>query len=438
MDPLAIGLLGIAILLVLIFFLRIPVGFAMGLIGLIGYSLVLGTGPARSMLGMELWNTFSSYGLTVIPLFILMGQICFYSGVNERLYKSAYTWFGHIRGGIAMATVLACGGFSAICGSNTATAATMSTVALPEMRKFGYHPILSTGSVAAGSTLGVVIPPSVVLIVYGLQTGQSIGALFWGGFLPGIALTLCFLLTVWVVCRAHPQWGPAGPRATWIERIKALPGSLEMIVLFGLVMGGLVAGLFSPTEVGAAGTVLALLLSLATGKMTWKKFVMAVSDTLRVSCMIMVIMAGAVIFAKFLTVARLPSEVAAFVSALDVPSWFIVILVCLIYALGGMVMDALALLLVTLPIFYPVVTSPAPLGLGYDPIWFGVLITVVTTMGAITPPVGVNTFIVASQAGGVPMRQVYAGVTWFLAAYLVVMALLMVFPGLALWLPGMM
>jgi len=226
MDPLGIGLAGIVVLLVIIFVLRIPVGFAMGMVGAAGYALVLGSGPARSMLGMEIWNTFSNYGLTVIPLFILMGQICFYSGVNERLYTSAHTWFGHIRGGIAMATVLACGGFSAICGSNTATAATMSTVAMPQMKKYGYHPVLSTGSVAAGSTLGVVIPPSVVLIIYGLQTGQSIGELFWGGFLPGLLLGLCFLLTVWGICRRHPAWGPAGPRATWLQRIKALPGSL--------------------------------------------------------------------------------------------------------------------------------------------------------------------------------------------------------------------
>ncbi len=433
MEPASIALLGIAVLLTSIFLFKIPVGFAMGIVGFGGYALVLNLGAARSMLGMELWNTFSNYGLTVIPLFILMGQICFYSGVNERLYKTAYTWMGQIKGGVAMATVLACGGFSAICGSNTATAATMSTVALPEMKKYGYHPVLSTGSVAAGSTLGVVIPPSVVLIIYGLQTGQSIGALFWGSMLPGLILTLCFLATVRIICAANPSWGPAGPATTLSQKFASLPGSIEMLVLFGLVMGGLFAGLFSPTEVGAAGSALALLISMAGGNMSREKFRLAIMDTLRISCMIMVIMFGAIIFARFLTIARLPSEVAAFVASMDIPTWVVVLLICAIYAIGGMVMDALALLLVTIPIFYPVVMV-----MGYDPLWFGVLITVVTTMGAITPPVGVNTFIVASMAKDVPMRQVYTGVTFFLASYLLVVALIMLIPEIVLYLPEMM
>ncbi|WP_022663411.1 TRAP transporter large permease [Paucidesulfovibrio longus] len=433
MDPTSIGLAGIVLLLAVIFLFRIPVGFAMGVLGFAGYALILNMNAARAMLGTVVWDTFSSYGLTVIPLFILMGQICFYSGVNERLYKTAYVWMGQIRGGMAMATVLACGGFAAICGSNTATAATMSSVALPEMKKYGYSPVLSTGVVAAGSTLGVVIPPSVVLIIYGLQVGESIGKLFWGGMVPGILLLALFLGTVWALCLRHPAWGPAGPRTSFLDKLRSLPGSLEMIVLFGLVMGGLFAGLFSPTEVGAAGSALALLLAVATGKMTVSKFIQALSDTIKISCMILVIMMGAVIFAKFLTIARLPTEIAAFVTSLPVPAWTVIVLICLIYAVGGMVMDALALLLVTIPIFQPVVQA-----MGYDLIWFGVLITVVTTMGAITPPVGVNTFIVASMAQDVPMRHVFAGVSYFLACYAVVVALLMIFPALVLYLPGLM
>jgi tripartite ATP-independent transporter DctM subunit len=433
MDPTSIGLAGIVLLLAVIFLFRIPVGFAMGALGFAGYALILNMNAARAMLGTVVWDTFSSYGLTVIPLFILMGQICFYSGVNERLYKTAYVWMGQIRGGMAMATVLACGGFAAICGSNTATAATMSSVALPEMKKYGYSPVLSTGVVAAGSTLGVVIPPSVVLIIYGLQVGESIGKLFWGGMVPGILLLTLFLGTVWALCLRHPAWGPAGPRTFFLDKLRSLPGSLEMIVLFGLVMGGLFAGLFSPTEVGAAGSALALLLAVTTGKMTVNKFIQALSDTIKISCMILVIMMGAVIFAKFLTIARLPTEIAAFVTSLPVPAWTVIVLICLIYAVGGMVMDALALLLVTIPIFQPVVQA-----MGYDLIWFGVLITVVTTMGAITPPVGVNTFIVASMAQDVPMRHVFAGVSYFLACYAVVVALLMLFPALVLYLPGLM
>ncbi|MUM77755.1 TRAP transporter large permease subunit [Pseudodesulfovibrio sp. F-1] len=433
MDPITAGIVGTAALLAAIFFLRIPVGFAMGIIGFLGFAYVLNWKAATGMLGTELWDVFSNYGLTVIPLFILMGQICFYSGVNERLYRSAYAWMGEIRGGLAMTTVLACAGFSAICGSNSATAATMSTVALPEMKKFKYNPILSTGAVAAGATLGVVIPPSVVLIIIGLQTSQSIAQLFLGGMVPGILLTLLFMATIWYLCRRHPQWGPAGPKTTLGDKLRSLPGSIEMVVIFLLVMGGLFLGLFTPTEAGAAGAGLALLLATATRRMTFEKFRMAVTDTLKISCMIMVIVLGAVIFGRFLTITRMPFEAAAWVAGLPIPPLVIIAVICLIYVVGGMVMDALALLLVTIPIFFPVVTA-----MGYDPLWFGVLITVVTSLGAITPPVGVNMFIVASMAKNVPMAAVFKGVSYFMVAYCVCIALLMAFPQLVTFAPGLL
>jgi tripartite ATP-independent transporter DctM subunit len=433
MDPSAAGLTGIIILLASIFLLRVPVGFAMGIIGFAGFTHILGWKAATGMLGTEVWGVFSSYGLTVIPLFILMGQICFYSGVNERLYKAAYAWMGHIRGGLAMATVLACGGFAAICGSNSATAATMSTVALPQMKKYGYSPILSTGSVAAGATLGVVIPPSVVLIIIGLQTSQSIAELFVGSIIPGVLLTTFFLGTVYRLCRKNPDWGPAGARMTLREKMATLPGSVEMLVLFALVMGGLFMGLFTPTEAGAAGAALALLISLVTRTMTFAKFRTACTDTLKVSSMIMVIVMGAVIFGRFLAVTRLPFETANAVAALNIPPLVIIMLICLIYVVGGMVMDALAMLLVTIPIFFPVVQA-----MGYDPLWFGVLITVVTTLGAITPPVGVNIFIVASMAPEVPMGSVFKGVLHFMVAYMLLTGLLLAFPALVTFLPSMM
>ena len=409
MDPITAGIFGTVLLLAAIFFLRIPVGFAMGIIGFGGFAYVLNWNAATGMLGTEFWNVFSKYGLTVIPLFILMGQICFYSGVNERLYKSAYAWMGEIRGGLAMTTILACAGFAAICGSNSATAATMSTVALPEMKKFKYNPILSTGSIAAGATLGVVIPPSVVLIIIGLQTSQSIAQLFVGAMVPGVMLTLLFLLTVWILCKKNPDWGPAGPKTTFKEKLASLPGSIEMVIIFILVMGGLFLGFFTPTEAGAAGAALALLISVASRKMSFKKFWLAVNDSLKISCMIMVIILGAVIFGRFLAITRLPFEAAGWVATLPIPPMVIIAVICLIYVIGGMVMDALALLLVTIPIFFPVVTA-----MGYDPLWFGVLITVVTTLGAITPPVGVNTFIVASMAKDVPMTDVFKGVSYFM------------------------
>ncbi|MCJ2164358.1 MULTISPECIES: TRAP transporter large permease [unclassified Pseudodesulfovibrio] len=433
MDPITAGIFGTFLLLAAIFLLRIPVAFAMGLIGFGGFAYVLNWNAATGMLGTELWNVFSNYGLTVIPLFILMGQICFYSGVNERLYKSAYAWMGEIRGGIAMTTVLACAGFSAICGSNSATAATMSTVALPEMKKFNYNPILSTGSVAAGATLGVVIPPSVVLIIIGLQTSQSIAQLFVGGMVPGVLLTTLFLATIWYLCRKNPTWGPAGPKTTFADKLRSLPGSIEMVILFFLVMGGLFLGFFTPTEAGAAGAALALIISLVSGQMSWKKFHLAVNDSLKISCMIMVIMLGAVIFGRFLAVTRLPFEAADWVAGLPIPPMVIIMVICLIYVIGGMVMDALALLLITIPIFFPVVTA-----MGYDPLWFGILITVVTTLGAITPPVGVNTFIVASMAKDVPMTDVFKGVSYFVAAYIVCVALMMLFPAIVTFLPSLM
>ncbi len=433
MEPVVAGLLSVVVLLISILVSRIPVGFAMAVIGLGGYALIMGPGPAMSMLGGEVWSVFSNYGLTVIPFFILMGQICFYSGVNERLYKAVYAWFGHIRGGIAIATVLACAGFSAICGSNTATAATMSTVALPQMRQYGYKAILSAGAVAAGSTLGVLIPPSVVLIVIGLQTGESIGRLFMGGLLPGLLLMALFVATISVLCRRNPAWGPVGPRTGWKARFAALPGSVEILVLFALVMGGLFYGLFTPTEAGAAGAAIALMISMVTGNMSVDKFRESVSDTLRISSMIMVILLGAVIYGKFLAITNLPFAVAEWITGLAVPPVVIILLICAIYAVGGMIMDALALLLVTIPIFFPVVQA-----MQYDPIWFSVLITVVTTMGAITPPVGVTAFVVAAAVPEGGVNTVFRGVSYFLAAYVLCVTLLLIFPAIVTWLPSLM
>jgi tripartite ATP-independent transporter DctM subunit len=420
-----LGLMGIGVLLAMIFLLRIPVGFAMGIVGFCGFWVVLDMPAALGMIGDETWKVFSSYGLTVIPLFILMGQICFYSGLNERLYRTAYAWMGPVRGGVAMATVLACAGFAAISGSNTATAATMSSVALPQMKKYGYDPILSTGVVAAASTLGAVIPPSIVLIVIGLQTGQSIAALFWAALIPGLVLVVFFLIRIVMVCKKHPDLGPAGPKTGWGEKIRSLRGSLEMVVLFALVMGGLLAGLFTPSEAGAAGAALALVVSLVGGNLTWERLVKSIKDTLTISCMIMTIVLGAVIFGRFLAVTRIPFTLAAQVAELAFPPLVILGLICLLYILGGAIMDALALLIITIPIFFPVAES-----LGYDPLWFSVVVTVVTTMGAITPPVGVNTFIVSAMARDVPLSDVFKGVAMFLPCYLLCLAILILWPGM--------
>lgn len=432
MSLAVIGIAGIIILLLALFFLGIPVGFAMGMVGFVGFSYVVSFNAGLNMVSSVLWETFSKYGLTVIPLFIFMGQVAFYSGVNEKLYNAAYKWVGHIRGGIAMATIMACSAFAAICGSNAATAATMTTVALPQMNKFKYNPKLSTGAIACGSTLGVVIPPSVVLIIIGLSTEQSIARLFYGGIGAGILLALLLVLTTLVVCYLHPDWGPVGPKTGVVEKIKAVSGAVEMIVLFLLVMLGLYFGFFTPTEAGAAGSFFAVVISVVQGRLSWKGFIGSIVDTLRISCMVITIVAGAMIFGRFLAVTRIPFDIAAWVVNLPVSGAVIMAIIFFIYVIGGAVMDALALLLITIPIFFPVARQ-----LGYDPVWFGVTITVVTTLGAVTPPVGATTYVVGGMAKDVPLEEVFKGVAYFLPAYLICVILLMLFPSLITYLPNL-
>ncbi len=426
MEPLTIGLIGILLLLVIIFCFRIPVGFAMALTGYAGFAWVVNPTAALGTMASSIWHTFSSYGLAVIPLFILMGNVCFHAGVSRKLYNTAWTWTGHIRGGIAMATVLACAGFAAICGSNAATAATMSAVALPEMKKFGYDDALSTGSVAAGATLGVVIPPSVVLIIIGLSTGLSIAELFFAALVPGLVLTAGLACVVWIMCVVNPQAGPPGPKTTMRQKIASLPGSIEMALLFMCVMTGLYLGWFTPTEAGAAGAFFSIIIALVGKNLTWKKLWAALDDSVRTSSMIMMIVAGAVIFGKFLTITRLPYEAADWAASLPVPSWAILAVMLAIYVVGGAIMDALGLLMITIPVFFPVAQR-----LGYDPVWFAVLITIITTMGAITPPVGINTYIVAGMAKDIPLTTVFRGVTWFLAAFVVTVMFMFLFPEMA-------
>ena len=428
-----VGITGIVALLLILFFLGIPVGFAMGIVGFCGFCYLVSFKAGLNMVSSVLWDTFSKYGLTVIPLFIFMGQIAFYSGVNEKLYNAAYKWVGQIRGGIAMATIMACSAFAAICGSNAATAATMTTVALPQMNKFKYEPMLSTGAVACGSTLGVVIPPSVVLIVIGLSTEQSIAKLFYGGIGAGICLAILLMLTVYILCSIYPEWGPVGPKTSFMEKIRALTGTFEMAILFLLVMLGLYFGFFTPAEAGAAGSLFAVIISVAEGRLTWKGFVASVTDTLRISCMVIMIVAGAVMFGRFLTVTRIPYDIASWVIDLPVSNMVIMMIIFAIYIVGGAVMDALALLLITIPIFFPVAKQ-----LGYDPIWFGVTITVVTTLGAVTPPVGATTYVVGGMAKDVPLEDGFKGVAFFLPAYIVCVLILMILPKIVTFLPSLM
>ncbi len=428
-----IGIIGICMLLFILFVFGTPVGFAMGLVGLVGFSYIVSPDAAVNMLATVTWDTFSSYGLTVIPLFIFMGQIAFYSGVNEKLYNAAFKWVGHVRGGIAMATVMACAAFAAICGSNAATAATMTTVALPQMNRYKYNPMLSTGAIACGSTLGVVIPPSVVLIIIGLSTEQSIAKLFYGGLGAGILLAVLLALTVYVLCTIYPSWGPVGEKTTFKQKIRSLAGAVEMLILFMVVMIGLYFGLFTPTEAGAIGSFFAVVIALIQRKLSWTDFYNSIFDTLKISCMVIVIITGAMIFGRFLAITRIPFDIASWVTGLPFSKLTIMAIIFLIYVIGGAVMDSLALLLITIPIFFPVAME-----LGYDPIWFGVTITIVTTLGAVTPPVGATTYVVGGMARDVPLEKVFRGVAYFLPAYIFCIIIMMLFPQVVLFLPGLL
>ncbi len=427
-----VGILGIVILLAVLFFLGMPVGFAMAVLGFCGFCYVVSLKAALNMVSADLWTTFSNYGLTVIPLFILMGYLAFHSGIAEKLYNTAYKWFGHWRGGLAMATIGADEFFAAICGSNTATAATMGAVALPQMKKYHYDTRLSSGTVVTGGTLGTVMPPSVVLIIIGLQTEQSIIKLFLGGILPAILLGILFMVTIFVLCRLHPKFGPPGPKTTLREKITSLTGTLEAIAIFILVIGGLYAGLFTPTEAGAVGVFFTFIVTVVTRRLTWKGFVRSIEDTLKISCMVFVLVAGAIVFGRFLAVTRLPFVVADFASALPVSRFVILAIVLLIYLIGGCFMDALGFLVLTIPIFFPLGMT-----LGFDPIWYAIIITMVTTMGAITPPVGVNIYVIKALAPEIDLATIFKSVSFFLFACIICIVILIIFPKIVLLIPEM-
>jgi len=429
MSPSTTAILGLIILFVLMA-LRMPVSFAMILAGFLGNAYLISIDASIYMLATNVWGQLSSYGLSVIPLFVLMGQIAFHSGMTERLYDAAYKWVGRLPGGLAGTTVLSSAGFAAICGSNSATTATMGTIALPEMKRYNYDPALSTGSVAIGGTLGVVIPPSVVLIIIAVQTEQSITQLFVASIVPGVFLTGLFLATVFWLCLRNKSLGPPGPKAGMREKWISLLGAVEVMMLFFMVIGGLYAGWFTPTESGAAGSFGALLIGLARRKLSKKAFTKAVAETIRISAMVVLLITGAVMFGKFLTVTRLPFELADWVVSLNVPRVVILFVVLLIYLVGGCAMDALGFLVVTIPIFFPLAKA-----LGFDPVWYTVVITLVTTMGAVTPPVGVNVYIVSGLAPDIPIATIFKGVSIFLVAYVICLALLIIFPEMALYLP---
>ena len=433
MSPELVGVLGIIILLLVLFLLGMPVGFAMAVVGFCGFAYIVSFKAAFAMVGTDIWGTFSKYGLTVIPLFILMGYLAFNSGIAEKLYSTAYKWVGHWRGGLAIATIAADEFFAAICGSNTATAATMAAIALPQMKKYNYDTRLSTGTVVTGGTLGTVMPPSVLLIIIGLQTEQSIIKLFLGGILPAILLGLLFVLTIVILCRIYPEFGPAGPKTSFKEKIKSLSGVFEALVIFSLVIGGLYAGIFTPTEAGAAGVLLILMVTVPTRKLTMQGLINSFKETLKISCMAFMLVTGALIFGRFLAITRLPFMVADFAASLPVSPYAILAVILLIYLIGGCFVDALGFLVLTIPIFFPLGNA-----LGFDPVWFAIIITMVTTMGAITPPVGVNIFVVKALAPEIDLATIFKSSSFFLIACIVCTIILIIFPQIVLVIPNMM
>jgi tripartite ATP-independent transporter DctM subunit len=432
MDVAFIGIIGIVVLILALFLLGMPVGFAMAITGFIGFAYVISFKAALNMVGTDIWVTFSKYGLTVIPLFIFMGYLAFHAGIAGRLYDAAYKWIGHWRGGLAIATIAADELFAAICGSNTATAATMGAVAMPQMQKYEYDDSLSTGTVVTGGTLGTVMPPSVVLIIIGLQTEQSIIKLFLAGILPAVLLGLLFILTIFVLCKIYPEFGPAGPKSTFKEKLKSLIGVVEALAIFVLVIGGLYIGIFTPTEAGAVGVFLTLAISAIAGKLTWSAVVKSMRETLKISCFVFVLVTGAIIFGRFLAITRLPFMIADFAAGLPVSPYIVLALILLIYLIGGCFMDSLGFLVLTIPIFFPL-----GIALGFNPIWFSIIITMVTTMGAITPPVGVNIYVVKALSPDVPLETIFKSVSFFLIACMISIIILIVFPQIVLIIPQM-
>jgi tripartite ATP-independent transporter DctM subunit len=432
MSPAMIGGLGMAALLVLIA-LRVPIAIAMGLVGIVGGALINGWDGATFVFGSQPFSTIFPYSLSVIPLFILMGVFAGHAGLSRSLYQAIYALIGHWRGGLALATIGACALFGAICGSSLATAATMARVAVPEMRRHGYDDRLSAGTLAAGGTLGILIPPSIIMVIYALLTEQSIGRMFLAGFLPGAVATACYMAAAYLVARYRPGAGPAGERVGWAPRLATVRLVAPVLALFAVVMGGMYTGVFSPTEAAAVGSFGAFVLTAATGRLTWKVFSDSLRETASTTAMIFLIFIGTSILQYFLETSTLPRLLNDAIVDAHLPPYAVLIAMLIIYLILGCFLDSLSMLLITLPLFFPIIKS-----LGFDPIWFGILVVCVVEIGLITPPVGMNLFVIAAVVPNLPLKTVISGVTPFIAADLVRLAILVAFPWISLVLPSLM
>jgi len=432
LSPDAVALIGFIALFTLML-LRVPVGMAMGLVGVCGYSYIVGTGPALKLIGQTSMRTVTDYTFGVIPMFMLMGAFVSVSGVSRELFRAANAFIGHLRGGLGVATVVACGGFAAICGSSVATAATFSSVAYPEMRRFGYPQSFSTGVIAAGGTLGAMLPPSTVLAVYAILTQQDIGKLFMAGIIPGILAMLMYVLTIFIIVQVRPDWLPRGEQKTWPERLSGLKDVWAPLVLFVFVIGGLYGGFFTPTEAGGVGATGAFLLGVVRGKLDRAGILTALLSATRTAAAVFTVLIGALIFGYFLTVTQVPQNLTAFLSELGLGRYGVLALIMVMYLILGCLMDAMAMIILTVPIVFPIIVQ-----LGFDPIWFGIIIVMTVELGLIHPPVGMNVFVIKSVVHDVSFMTIFKGVIPFVLTDLLRLVILIAFPMIALWLPGRM
>ncbi|MBW2138287.1 MAG: TRAP transporter large permease subunit [Deltaproteobacteria bacterium] len=437
LTPIDTGFVSIGLLLVLTFS-GMYLSVTMGLLGFLGLVYLTDLNPSLSILGSTPYSTVASYSFCVIPLFILMGTFCFHSGLSEEIYFAVHKILGHLRGGLAMATVAACACFAAVSGSGMATAATMGKVALPEMRKYHYDLRLATGSIAAGGSMGILIPPSTILILYGILTQQSIGKLFLAGFIPGVLEAVFYIIVIMILCRFKPLLGPKGPKTTLREKAVAFKGTWGIASLFLLVIGGIYTGIFTPSEAAGVGAFGAFVMTLLKRKLTWTIFTSSLYDTAKLASVLMYILIGAMIYGRFLAVSRLPFVVADYIAALEVNRYVILILIIILYLILGSIMDIFCMVVLTVPIIFPVITA-----LGFDPIWFGVIVVRLFEMGAITPPIGINVFVLKGVAQGVvkddvPLGVIFKGIVPFFIADLFHVGMLVAFPQVALFLPSLM
>jgi tripartite ATP-independent transporter DctM subunit len=431
MNPFALGIIGVFALLAM-FATGIPIAIAMLLVGVVGFAIIVSSGSAMYLMAQDIWGLFHHYPITVIPMFVLMGSFAFSAGIGRRLFEMTRVVLGETRGGLTVASVAAATGFGAVCGSSTATSATIGKMALPEMKRYGYSDQLSTGVVAVSGGLGILIPPSVAFVVYGILTELSIGKLFIAGILPGIMLAGLFMTTIWILCLFDPTLAPPGPRTTWKQKGRSLIGLLDAAVLFALTMGGLFAGYFGPSQAGAIGSVGAIAIGIVRRELTWEKFLSATKDGLQISCMIMLLMATAMVFGHFMAVSTIPTRLLEYAETLALPPWGILLLIASGWFVLGCFIDSMPLLLLVLPIVYPVVIK-----LGYDGIWFGVFKVVLGIMALVTPPVGVNAYVTQAVAKDVPLEVVFKGILPLLIPLTVALILLLIFPQIALFLPGL-